>query len=349
MVAAASPHSRCVPTATPLPDALCHGPFTLATAEAHGVSRAVLAGRRFVRLFHGVYVVAALPRTLVTWLQAALLRMPADAVVSHLSALRLWGLEPGGSDDLHLSTNTAAKTTLRGVRLHRRRGWLTPYERHGLRVTGPDRTVVDCATVLGIVQLVQAAEHLIHLGVTTRTVMARYCDDRHLDGVQRARRAMAFVKEGVESPMESLVRLMLVFARLPCPEPNVVVRDEAGRSVARVDLLYARWKVVVEYDGWEHERSRDRRRRDTERREGLEALGYRVIVVIGTDLDRPTSIPWRVHAALVARGYDGSRPVTSVMWQWWFRPDVLHATPTRDLPADTLQAPARDVPQNAAA
>ena len=129
---------------------------------------------------------------------------------------------------------------------------------------------------------------------------------------------MTFVMEGVESPMETLVRLLLVFARLPCPLPNRWIVDGKGRRVARVDLLYEELKVVVEYDGWHHERDGRQRQRDRERREVLESLGYRLIVVTNEDLRTPQSIPWRVYVALRERGYRGARPTTSIVWDRWF-------------------------------
>jgi hypothetical protein len=260
-----------MPAPSAIPDGLLDGPFTLEQAAALGVSRKVARGRRFRRLFRGVYVCAAVELTLFTWLHAALLVLPPDAVVSHLTALRLWKFEPRRSDDLEFSTNSLAVTVLPGVRLHRRQGRLTPEFRHGLPVTGPDRTFVDCGTRLSLVQLVQVAEHLIHSGATTYDRLIAYCLARHLHGVQRARRAMALVVPGSESPMETLVRLMLVFARLPCPEPNVWIVDGQGRRVARVDLLFAEFKVIVEYDGWQHERSSAQRQRDRERREVLDS------------------------------------------------------------------------------
>jgi hypothetical protein len=310
-----------MPASTAIPRALLTQPFTLELAAAMGVSRKVVRGQRFRRLFRGVYMCATVELTLRTWLCAALLVLPRDAVVSHLTALRLWGFDARRSNELEFSTNTAAVTVLPGVRLHRRQGRLTPELRGGLPVTGPDRTFVDCGTRLSLVQLVQVAEHLIHTGATTFDRLVEYCLARHLHGVQRARRAMALVVPGAESPMETLIRLMLVFARLPCPEPNVWIADGDGRRVARVDLLLAQHKVIVEYDGWQHERSSAQRQRDRERREVLEALGYRLIVVTDADLHTPQSIPWRVHAALVSRGYAGPRPVTSEVWHRWFTRD----------------------------
>ena len=129
---------------------------------------------------------------------------------------------------------------------------------------------------------------------------------------------MKFVIPGAESPMETFVRLLLVFARLPCPSPNQWIVNGNGYQVARVDLLYDTYGVVVEYDGWHHERDGRQRQRDRERREVLESLGYRLIVVTNEDLRTPQSIPWRVYDALRERGYCGPRPTTSVVWSRWF-------------------------------
>lgn len=298
-------------------------PFTLREAQARGVSRDVLRGSRFRRLHRGVYVRSDV---LLTWrvrIVAALLVLPADCVVSHLTALRVWGYDTGG-DDVELSTRTALRSRLPGVVLHRRLHAIPSTTVAGIPVTRPERTFVDCGTRLGLVTLVQVAEHLLRATSCTREGLESFCHAQHLHGVTRTRRAMTMVRAGSESPRETLLRLMLVFARLPEPQVNVDVLDERGRFVARVDLLYPRWKVVVEYDGRHHETDRAQWARDRRRREALEALGYRIIVVAAADLAEPRQVPWRVHAALVARGYTGPRPVTSVQWLRWFtRPAVL--------------------------
>lgn len=304
-----------------LPDGLVSKPFTREEALRAGLSPEVLRGRRVRRLFRGVYIGADAPLTRTTWLTAALLVLPADAVVSHVTALSLWGFGRGGGEVLEFSTNHQLVTRHARIRLHRRRGRLTPYVRDGLPVTGPDRTFVDCALRLRLVTLVQLAEHLINSGATTRDVLVTYCHARHIDGVQRARRVVRLVMSGVESPMETAVRLMLVFARLPCPEVNPEIFD-GSRFVARVDMLYRKYNVIVEYDGWQHERDARQRQRDRERREDLERLGYRLIVVTSEDLRRPAAIPWRVYEALRQRGYEGGAPTTSVVWQSWFRSEM---------------------------
>lgn len=308
-----------------IPDALTDRPFTLSEARAHGLSRRVLDGRRFRRVFHGVYAVADLLMTHRLWLIAALLVAPKDAVISHRSALHLFGLELRSGDDglLHLSTRLRAISREPRIFVHRRLHPIAVREIDGLPVTAPERTFVDCAMQLSLVQLVVTADWLIHQGLTTFDDLLRYCHERHLDGVVAGRRALRHVVERAESPMESLVRLMLVFAGLPEPVCNREVRDAEGVFVARPDLSYWQYKVAVEYDGVWHAASREQRERDRNRREYLEREGWIVVVIIDEDLQRPWTIPQRVHARLVERGYRGPRPAIDPQWRRMFRPGCL--------------------------
>lgn len=257
------------------------------------------------------------PYALTLWIQAALLVLPAGVAVSHTTALWLYRIDVGPWRPLQFSTDSDAQAKRSGI-VHRRRGRLSPRTWRGLPVLGPDRTFVDCATQLGLIDLVIVGDWLLHLKLTDLKQLTEYVNSRHLDGVRRARRAVTLVREGSESPKETLIRLMIVFARLPEPACNKLILDDVGRFIARGDLIYFRWKVLVEYDGWQHERDPRQRQRDRERREMLEEHGWRVIVITSQDLRRPKAIPWRVHAALKARGYRGGPPHINVMWSRWF-------------------------------
>ncbi|MFY0407224.1 hypothetical protein [Solicola sp. PLA-1-18] len=304
----------------PIPVALLGVPFTLVQAAAAGLTRKHLRGRRFVQVFRGVYVCAGVELTFALLVAAARLVLPADVALSHTSALRWRGVDVAPRLPLHFSTNTASRSTQRGIVLHRRQGHLSPTDVDGVPTLGPDRTLVDSATLLGFVALVQAAEMLVHAGWTTADKLRAYADSVHLDGVLRARRAFAFVRDRVESPMETLLRLMLVFARLSEPEANPDLLDEHGRFLGRVDLLYARWRVVVEYDGEWHDRSRNQRRHDRDRRQRIADAGWTVVVVMVEDLSHPRLVVRRVHDALVAGGYAGPAPVFNDTWDRWFSP-----------------------------
>ena len=309
-----------MPRTTETPPELRGVPVTTAMARAHGIGRGTLAGPGWQRVFRGVFVTADTAVDLRMRLAAALMVLPPATLVSHTSAMRLYGLEPGGTRHPHweFSTNRSVPTRLKNVLLHRRERLLHSHLVAGLPVTGPERTFVDCALSLSFVELVQLGDLLVHTGRTTVDRLHEFAHTQHLHGVLRARRTVAFVRAGVESPLETVIRLMLVLARLPEPQCNLDIRDSLGRFLARGDLVYLEWKVLVEYDGWQHERDAAQRVKDIARRERLEAEGWRLVVVTVGDLATPREIPRRVHAALSAHGYPGPTPVMSAMWNRWF-------------------------------
>lgn len=300
-----------------VPHELRDRPFTSAEAARSGVTWKALQGRRYRRLFPDVYVWSGLDVGLQVLARGALLKLPDDTVVSGVTAARAWGFDPSGHRGLHFATQSDARTRL-PVHLHRHRHPIDHVRRDGFRVTTAARTVVDCARELGLVQLVQLMDHLVNIGALTRDQLFGYCWGRHLHGVRRARRALVLVADGAESPRETTLRLMVVLARLPRPRLNVDVRDERGRFVARVDMLLEEYRVVVEYDGRHHETDPRQWHRDRLRREALEALGYRVVIVSAEDLRDPAQVVRRIHQALVSRGYRGPDPVMSAMWHRWF-------------------------------
>jgi len=301
-----------------VPAVLGSGPFTTAQARAAGVSADRVRGPAYRTLFRGVYLPANVPVTFLVWVTAALLTT-RGAVVSHLTALRLYGFAIGPERPVHLSTRTSTHSRHDGITTHRRLAPIAVRRVQGVPVTEPNRTIVDIATKVTLVELVQAAELMIHRRLTTLDQLAEYAIARHLDGVQRVRRVLPLLREGAESVMETLVRLMIVFARLPEPRCNADIHDADGRFVARGDLVYPAWRIVVEYDGWYHERSAWQRQHDTIRRELLEAAGWRVIVISSGDLTDKPEVVRRVHRALTAAGYSGPAPHLNAMWHAWFR------------------------------
>lgn len=301
-----------------IPHGLRNRPFTAGEARAAGLTDDILRGSRFRRLFRGVYLLSSVEPTFEVWLSAATLILPKDAIVSHLTALRLYGLAIGPAWPLHFSTRTVTHSRQKGIEVHRRKARVPERLVKNLPITGPDRTLIDIATKVGLIELIQAADWMLHARLTTLESLAERAMNQHLDGVRRVRASLGLMREGVESPMETVVRLMLVFARLPHPSCNADIRDAQGRFIARGDLVYFEFLVLVEYDGWHHERDGRQRQRDRERREALEGSGWRVIVVTSEDLKRKREVVHRVHAALVDHGYEGRPPHFNVMWDQWF-------------------------------
>jgi very-short-patch-repair endonuclease len=109
----------------------------------------------------------------------------------------------------------------------------------------------------------------MRLGLTTPEALQAYARERHLDGVVLTRRTSLLVRSRVDSVKETDVRLVLVASGLPEPEVNGTIADGRGRFLARGDLVYRGLRIVIEYDGWHHDRSADQRRRDILRRPAL--------------------------------------------------------------------------------
>ena len=88
-------------------------------------------------------------------------------------------------------------------------------------------------------------------------------------GKQAASKAILLVRQGAESRPETLLRLAIMDAGLPEPEVNPDIRNASGRFVGRGDLVYQRWRVIVEYDGEQHRLSTKQFDRDVQRLENL--------------------------------------------------------------------------------
>ena len=96
-----------------------------------------------------------------------------------------------------------------------------------------------------------------------------------------ARTATTAVSESVP---ERLLAGMLVRRGLPAPEHQFVVRAADGRFVARVDLAYPEWKIVIEYDSIEHHTGTAAHIRDSARRDAIGDQDFTVLTATVADL-----------------------------------------------------------------
>jgi hypothetical protein len=106
-----------------------------------------------------------------------------------------------------------------------------------------------------------------------------------------------------------------VLAGLPEPQTNVDVFDDEGTWLARADLVIPELRLIIEHDGWHHERSAEQRQKDHLRRERIEAAGWTLVVITTADFQHPTAIVARVYEALVRRGYAGPPPFLTAQWR----------------------------------
>lgn len=251
---------------------------------------------------------------------APYLSLAPGAVVSHLSSLALRGLplpEALKHDArLHLTVPPGGvQFRRRGVAGHR--AALGPDDIEtvdGVPVTSPARTLLDIAAMPGVTteDLVVlgdglVSEHrrsmypkvaMIRLPALRATVEA--ASGRR--GSAKAREALALVRVGADSPMETRLRLALARAGLPEPVVGCLIEGEAGRHTY-VDLGFPPFRLAVDYDG-SHHLTPAQQTRDALRAQEIADAGWRLVVITKEDLRRgDTWVAARVAEVLRRQGW----------------------------------------------
>lgn len=293
-------------------------PFTRADAVAAGITPKMLRGSRFRQIFTGVYVDATVPDHPLIRAQAAVLKGDG-AVASHTTAAKVYEL-PVPPDVLEHVTvpNASARTRAAGVRAHV--GSVTGARRvSGVLVSAPVDVFVQLASMLSLVDLVVVGDAMVRRRLVSTAELTRHCREQTGAHSARACRAAGYVRERVDSPMESRLRMLLVLAGLPEPEVNREILDRHGRVVMRLDLSYPDVRVAVEYDGRQHAEDERQWNRDLGRREDLDDSDWRILVVTRKGMFvEPARTVERVFRLLRSRGMQGLPVKPSDDWRRHF-------------------------------
>lgn len=178
---------------------------------------------------------------------------------------------------------------------------------------------LELAALLSLVDLVVVGDHLVRCGLVTRVELVSWCEASGDQGARAARRAAAYVRERVDSPMETRLRMLLVLAGLPEPLVNVTVTDAAGAPVRRYDLCWPAVRVIVEYDGRHHIEREQQWEADLARREAIDEDRWRILVVTSRGIYRePERTVLRVWRLLRERGLAGVPTRTREDWRAHF-------------------------------
>ena len=241
--------------------------------------------------------------------RAMLAPVRATAVVTDLSAARLWSLPlpwwlDDGREPLSIAVTPGSSHTdrrgMRGRRLRLPTEHVT--ELHRIRVTTPARTWLDCAAFLPPIEVLALGDAVLHAGLASLDELRALTHwGFRRRGVARCRQVLELLDPGAESPGESRIRFALMAAGIRRPRCNVDVFDAFGAWLARGDLVWEDERLIVEYDGQVH-LPEDQRRRDAQRRNRLLDAGWYVITVTAADLRTPWVIAGQVSRALAARG-----------------------------------------------
>jgi len=301
-------------------------PFTRASALRGGIGKQ-LRTLAYRQLIHGVYVDAAVPDTPLLWARAALVPFGPKAWASHATAARVLGLPVPPLPGEHVTVlDRKERRDRAGVTCHHTNDGLI-IKVDGTRVSAPAQLFVELASLLTLVDLVVVGDHLVRKEVVTLADLRDFCTKAAGPGAAQARAAVTFVRERVDSPMETRLRMLIVLAGLPEPEINPVMDLPGGRR--RYDLCWREARLVVEYDGRHHIERQEQWESDLDRREEIEDDGWRLLIVTARGIYRsPDETLAKIHRLLIQRGEPGVPRRLKDTWRAHFpvRGDYLNPT-----------------------
>ncbi|MCM6762163.1 DUF559 domain-containing protein [Rathayibacter sp. ZW T2_19] len=296
------------------------GAFSRASAIERGWSEDRIRRRALSRPFHGVRTVVQ-PRTHLQRAQAYVPRLRDGQFFSHLTAAVLYDVPlptlAAEDDPVHVAAFTPARPPrCRGVIGHAvdgRRFVVTTRRR--LPVSDAVSTWLMLGPILSFRELVVATDHFLFVPryrsddpdrpFATRAELEKALADFHGSGARALRAALSAASAEAASRPETGLRLLIVEAGLPEPELNVPIRVGA-RVITIGDLVFSRWKVLVEYDGEQHRTSDAQFARDRERRLSLQLAGWIIVPVRAEGLRRGSARTIaEIRAALHAHGWRG--------------------------------------------
>ena len=304
----------------PLPPALLTAPFTVRQGVSIGLGEERLRGRDLERPFRGVRTSAARPvgSEFPRRCDAAELIMPPEAFFSHVTAARLLSLPLPAHvevEPIHIAVRSPGRA-LRGagvvghtcvdpaVSIVRSRGRRVAdpasiFLQVSATLTVPDATAVGDALILAPL-FPEPWDERPWVGIEVlRERVGRFCGR----GKRTAAAALELIRQGAESRTETLLRLSIVRAGLPEPDVNVTVTHQ-GRFVGRGDLVYRRFRLVIEYDGDQHRTDTRQFDKDLGRLDDFAAAGWRVVRVSARSLfGEPERTIERIERALRAAGW----------------------------------------------
>jgi very-short-patch-repair endonuclease len=256
------------------------------------ISEAVARGRLHP-VFHGVYCVGHRYLTTYARLLAATMACGEGSVVSHGTAAWLLGLRKWRPKEIDVIAPVEAGRKIAGIR----RRFVPPpvggevWRRHGVLLTSPARTIVDCAGILDAREVGELIEQASVEGLLDVVAIDRVLDGPRRRGTKKLLLAIApwrRYRRGIKirSRMEAKLLPLLTEAGLPIPRTNAKLRL-AGK-VYEVDFLWRERKLVVETDGGRFHDNPTAGGRDSERNHALAAAGYHLPRLGWEDLrDRP--------------------------------------------------------------
>lgn len=305
-----------------LPRRLGERPFTVGEAKALGVGVGRLRAADLRTPSRSIRIPRDAAGNLANSCRPYVDLLP-DAVISHSTAARLHGLvlprRLAEEPVLHLSRASGKgkprRRNVEGHRLDLSSEDLSTVA--GLAVTGIARTWLDLAGLLSAEELIVMGDQIVsahhrsfgparHALVPLDDLRAFIGGKKRVAHLRKCQSALEHLRVGVDSPPETLLRLMLSNdPEMPEFVPNVAICDEHGKAQIWSDLGCHEFRTCLEYDG-AHHLTPEQQARDHYRDLKTAELGWVQVKISKTDL----ALGQRAVRAKVRRGLSmaGWRP-----------------------------------------
>lgn len=273
------------------------GPFIGSEALSAGDVTWHELGRYYTALMPNVYLDKHLTPSLRHRIIASWLWSHRDAVIGGLAASALHGAE-WVDDDAVVELIWRNARAPQGVKT--RADLLLAGETQlitGLPVTTVERTAFDLARRGSIGQAVARLDALARAtGFKVADVLDLAARHRHTRGLRQLEAALKLVDAGAQSPKETWLRLLLIWAGFPPPETQIPVLGADGHPRYFLDMGWEDIMLTVEYDGDQHRTDRAQFVKDATRLEYVQSVGWTHIRVLkehrGVDVIRRVTRAW---------------------------------------------------------
>jgi hypothetical protein len=255
--------------------------------------REALASGLLSQPWRGVVMRAEDALKLVTRAEAALLVVGRPVVLSGPTSLVLHGIAAADSSNIHVTVPYERRIKSKpGLVVHQ--GYYRPtdvIEIDGLATFPIDLALAeflcdgDRRTAFAALDEAMRGLPPDHCRKLQENVRDRLADRRDRRGIHRASTLLDLATGKAESPPESILRLLVVEAGFPVPEPQYEITAVDGRVVYRLDMAWPSRRIALEYDGYvAHE---ERQECDAERDARMAARGWITIRAAAADLREP--------------------------------------------------------------
>ncbi len=286
-----------------------HGVLSLDELHGIGLSDAQVKRRYaaglLARPYPRVYRLTAGPPL---WIgDARALALSVSGVISHRSAAYLWGFDERQPSPIEATIAYRRRTRVSSAVVHRSKQFdlIDDVEIEGVPVTGPARTVLDCAAVYSPKELGFLVDTVIRSklldwpdlydvyirhaakGRNGTGKLRQFLDDRYGD------------RRVPDSRWNRMVGTLLEDSDVNQPVYEHEIYRSDGRFIGRVDLAFPDARLAIELDSVKHHLNHESFVADARRKNALQLAGWTVLTFTWSDyVDQPHQLVSSVRTML---------------------------------------------------